>query len=76
MIEQECTPWCKAYSPEWSNASWEIMCFSSKDEVWLALNHFKAAGLFWVAGTQMFYIVTLDSTTQYKTVYKQKWKIL
>jgi hypothetical protein len=33
MMEQEFTPLYKAYSPEWSNASWKIMCFSSKDEM-------------------------------------------
>jgi hypothetical protein len=62
MLEQEFTLLCKAHSPEWSNTSWKIVCFGSEDKVWLALNHFKAAGLFWVAGTQIFHLVTHDGT--------------
>jgi hypothetical protein len=76
ILEQEFRTLCKAYSPEWSNTSWKIMCFSSKDEVWLALNHFKAAGLFWVAGTQMFYIVTFDGTAEYKQYMNKRKNVL
>lgn len=53
---------CQAYSPERGNTSWEVVCFCSEDEMWLARNQFKAAGLFWVTRTQMFHLETLYGT--------------
>jgi len=52
----------QAYSPEWGNASREIVCFCSEDEMRLAHNQFKAAGFFWVTRTQMFHLETIYGT--------------